>query len=994
MAQNVVLNLRFNAQNGVQQVNNLNNSVANTATNTANLRTQLRQMTTQLQGLTPGTQQFNQLAAAAGQLRDQIQDTNAVINATAGNAVENLSTGLTNVASVGIAGFQGLASAQALFGAESEDLQKVLVRLQALAGLGAAVKELAALGDTLTTVKASFTAFAAQSKLFIATQQSQAVATNAAAAASRAQTLATNLTARAQAAQAAAATSGAQAQARAQALAAQATRAQTLATQTQARATNAAAAIQTKFNLAILANPIFLLVAAAAAVVAALVIYNSTLEETVDISGEVNDALKETRKGYADERAELTANLAIAKNEKLSKEDRLTAIKNINAVSPEYLGNITLENIGTKKSSDLIDAYVKSLDKKAKAQAYQNVLTKQYEELAEAETKTFKEQIGIGDQIYNAFAASGEQIMKGNIFGALTGDAENLNLQVKKNLNSAKANTNAEVKGIQARIDATNNLINKKIEEGEIDVEVTEKAGQIAADAQAKIDKINDEAKAKRDEKDKQILDNAKKLFDEVLKLAQDEELRLAKGEDKKLEIIKKRQLKELELIYNATEKTKKDQDLYNKGKLAIEDKFQADLRVIKNKEFDDAALAKEKSDVTKKQTEINNIKLQLAKKSGIESAILVVQLKQAEMDMLKEEEDVALLNAKDDEVEKDKIRSEYALKRLDLDKKFKDEALKNNGEIILSEEDLAKKREELNKAQLSKIQAAATSIQDIITGALTGSFDQINDSFANLQDLLFDEKNGLFSKIEHGSITALEGIQIAVETVTNALSAFSDAQLEKNITNIQEQYEAEQETLDNQLADRILSEEEYKVKSKRLKDEAAEEEKQAKEKAFKQQKQLAIVQATMSTAQAVIAAFASGSAFSPVAGIAFAAIAGALGAVQIGLIRGQEFRAAKGGIVPGNGPGNIDSVPSLLAPGEIVINSTSASMFPELLSQINQAGGGIALATGAQTSSNNVGKQNITVEVESKFYETGLTKVSTRANRLKSNKGFFGANG
>lgn len=56
-----------------------------------------------------------------------------------------------------------------------------------------------------------------------------------------------------------------------------------------------------------------------------------------------------------------------------------------------------------------------------------------------------------------------------------------------------------------------------------------------------------------------------------------------------------------------------------------------------------------------------------------------------------------------------------------------------------------------------------------------------------------------------------------------------------------------------------------------------------------------------------------------------------------------KEQRLNVGGMVDGMGVG--DSVPALLTPGESVINANSTSMFRGLLSEINEAGGGVPFA-------------------------------------------------
>lgn len=134
------------------------------AKSTQSLKSELRSLTQELQGLEPGSQRFTELTQKAGQLKDKIADTSAVIQATAGSPLENLGKGLSGVASIGVRGFQGIVSAQALVGTESKALQATMVKLQAVAGLASAIESLGAMGDTITNVKAGFGAFVTSAK--------------------------------------------------------------------------------------------------------------------------------------------------------------------------------------------------------------------------------------------------------------------------------------------------------------------------------------------------------------------------------------------------------------------------------------------------------------------------------------------------------------------------------------------------------------------------------------------------------------------------------------------------------------------------------------------------------------------------------------------------------------------------------------------------------------------------------------------------------------
>lgn len=61
----------------------------------------------------------------------------------------------------------------------------------------------------------------------------------------------------------------------------------------------------------------------------------------------------------------------IANNENLSKQIRIDAIRQLNNLSPEYLNNLTLENLKTKEGKQLLDDYTGALNRKAMQEATQ-----------------------------------------------------------------------------------------------------------------------------------------------------------------------------------------------------------------------------------------------------------------------------------------------------------------------------------------------------------------------------------------------------------------------------------------------------------------------------------------------------------------------------------------------------------------------------------------------------------------------------------------------
>jgi hypothetical protein len=126
---------------------------------TKNLKTELRALTRELMNMSESDPKFQEMAQRAGELKDQISDTQDIVKATAGSAVENLGGAMASVGQVGIAAFQGIESSMVLMGIENENILASMQKLQALAGLSDALGTLGAVGDKLNAASAGFQAF-------------------------------------------------------------------------------------------------------------------------------------------------------------------------------------------------------------------------------------------------------------------------------------------------------------------------------------------------------------------------------------------------------------------------------------------------------------------------------------------------------------------------------------------------------------------------------------------------------------------------------------------------------------------------------------------------------------------------------------------------------------------------------------------------------------------------------------------------------------------
>lgn len=189
------------------------------------------------------------------------------------------------------------------------------------------------------------------------------------------------------------------------------------------------AAAQRMLNTITLANPYVALVAVIMAAVAAYALFSKTTNEAIEKQKTLNDVRKNAALAVQDEKSKLESLLIVARNEKAAKEDRLAAIKKLNEISPEYLGNLTLENLKTAEGAKLINDYIAALDRKAMAEALSSKRTELFKKQIELQGKDVEPDWqnlgGIGVKAEAAF-------LKGNLKTAMSSeDAKRLDALTK-----------------------------------------------------------------------------------------------------------------------------------------------------------------------------------------------------------------------------------------------------------------------------------------------------------------------------------------------------------------------------------------------------------------------------------------------------------------------------------------------------------------------------------------------------------------------------------
>lgn len=109
------------------------------------------------------------------------------------------------------------------------------------------------------------------------------------------------------------------------------------------------------------ANPYVTILSAMTAMVAVLTDWRREAEKLTATERNLRDIRSKASTDIAVERKELQDLLAIARDETQSKETRESAIRRLNQIAPDYLGNLTLEKIKTEEATKAVNAYVNSL---------------------------------------------------------------------------------------------------------------------------------------------------------------------------------------------------------------------------------------------------------------------------------------------------------------------------------------------------------------------------------------------------------------------------------------------------------------------------------------------------------------------------------------------------------------------------------------------------------------------------------------------------------
>jgi len=232
------------------------------------------------------------------------------------------------------------------------------------------------------------------------------------------------------------------------------------------------------FSAAMMANPIGLIVGLMVAAGTALYFYSGKLTAAQKAQLMMNDLNVEAKKRIVEEKLAIEDLLATARNRKLSDDTRRQAIGEMHKLAPKTLGNINLENIYTKKTTESINAYIRALEQRAVTQAASEKLVEIEKELIDLSSGkgaeiSFWQGLGNGILSFgNAAVAAGRNA--NTAFNNLTEKQKALVLQKEKLLSITRKQKEEDTISGEGDGDGTDVILDM-VRAKELQLEVAEK---------------------------------------------------------------------------------------------------------------------------------------------------------------------------------------------------------------------------------------------------------------------------------------------------------------------------------------------------------------------------------------------------------------------------------------------------------------------------------------------------------------------------------------
>lgn len=687
------------------------------------------------------------------------------------------------------------------------------------------------------------------------------------------------------------------------------------------------------FNAITKANPWVLLVSAIVTVVTYLALFNKKQEEANRQAKLFKEIQADVSRAVEDEKRSIRTLVGIINDETKSRREREIAMKKLQEIAPEYFKTLDIDKLKTDEGRRAIDQYIASLKTKRELERVQSKIKEKedaYDEAKKKHVKDYKSKwnpVTWGSNL-DDFADTYEEELSKQM-------KPYMDQYVKRQLTEEKLR---EIHSEKERyLKAFYKDKTEKLKELKDDITALEKAekelveAQIKQDAQTaapttiggsgtdstgegkgKKEKAKDYSKeyeaAKRarleaeqalqkeiaqgleESLDKQLATTEQKYNEKKFKLQQENAtleqeigtLAAEKSNDPNREkaIAEKRKLMELNKQIEVAYEQQKEQEL-----LQVREKYHAKEaeRRVKERSKEIEALRRQKSEEIIEIQSLADAKAQLkgqlserelAQIKTLEAAKKALRV-QAEKELLEE-------SLKNFEEQKQILMGYLSTLTGEAKEKLKEDITQIEDKMIQAREKLDDIK---NNKDAKEEKAADKELEKVDVLGFTAK--DWEDTFSNL-----DEMSNRFKAVD-----------MVVGAMSNAFSMFAQLQQnlnQKELATYTKNQEQQKQALLTRLNQGYISQAQYQKELAKLEEEAQAKKKELAVKQFQAQKAMNMMSIVANTATGIMRAYSDAG---PIAGSVFAAIVGAMGAVQLGIVAAQQPPSyARGGYTKGLG--------------------------------------------------------------------------------------------
>ena len=653
------------------------------------------------------------------------------------------------------------------------------------------------------------------------------------------------------------------------------------------------------FNAITKANPWGLLAAAIGAVVTAMVLFNREQKEALTGQKLYNDAIKESHVQTAVEVNHLQQLLAVAKDVQKPYEERRRAVAELNRLVPEYNGHLTVETAQTEEAKKALDKYVESLRAAAREKYLKAIVDQKAEALAKAEYSSLEENISWYQKAWNSVKSMGN--MSAAYQQSLVSSMENKSKRIKEAEQELKTATDQlmkeqakKVEGSTTGADTSDTPLVGGDKEGKGKKEKAkdyskeyEAAKRARLEAEQALQK--EIAQGLEESLDKQLATTEQKYNEKKFKLQQENAtleqeigtLAAEKSNDPNREkaIAEKRKLMELNKQIEVAYEQQKEQEL-----LQVREKYHAKEaeRRVKERSKEIEALRRQKSEEIIEIQSLADAKAQLKGQLSERELAQIKTLEQAKKALrVQAEKELLEESLKNFEEQKQILMGYLSTLTGEAKEKLKEDITQIEDKMLQAREKLDDIK---NNKDAKEEKAAGQELEKVDVLGFTAK--DWEDTFSHL-----DEMSNRFKAVD-----------MVVGAMSNAFSQFAQLQQnlnQKELATYTKNQEQQKQALLTRLNQGYISQAQYQKELAKLEEEAQAKKKELAVKQFQAQKAMNMMSIVANTAVGIMRAYEAG----PIAGSVFAAIVGAMGAVQLGIVAAQQPPSyARGGYTKGLG--------------------------------------------------------------------------------------------